>query len=173
MAENTLKLSDKGTEYPSRFGGNEVTYATLEPVAGDPHATLDRFLADFCAPDLTPEQQAEVVADYFNGYGLTYRRNGIVKRVLASDDVKELSVEDAIARAVTAANEDRVGVVAKKGTGKSGKVAKAEAKAEAATTAAREMYMGLTASQRKQFRPMLIAQGTFTEQELDEMDASR
>lgn len=169
MAENTLKLSDKGTEYPSRFGGNEVTYPVLEPVAGDPHATLDRFLAEFVAEDV--QDAGKLVADYLNGYGITYRRNGIVKRVLDSDDVKELSVEDALARAAEVAAADRITDVSKKGEGKGSKIKAAEAKAEGALNTARTMYLGLTASQRKQFRPMLLAQGTFTEQQLDELDA--
>jgi hypothetical protein len=163
-----------GSEYPLRFEKAEIRYRVLVPVAGDPHATLDVFLRDFCKVDATAEEQAQIVADYFNGYGLTYRRNGVIKRVLNDAVHKDKEVAEVIAIAAASANEDRIGVVAKRGEGtrKSAKVKEAEGERDAAVEALRESYMLVPAAARRTMREKLLAKGgRFTAELLDGWDA--
>lgn len=159
--EVTFKLK-KGTEFNERFAGLEARYnvpETLEEV---------RALFDTSVTDV----DAAIVAG-FNGQGYSLGRQKRIKDILGSDAVKDMTPEEGVAFAAEKANAEKLGAPRTRGDGtKKDKVAKAEAKAEAATTAARDMYLKMPAALRKQFRPTLLAQGTFTEAELDEMDKS-
>lgn len=167
MAQNVFKTTDKGSEYPSRFGGLEIRYDIVEAVPGDPHATLDAFLNRFVKEDATPEERAEIVADYFNGYGLTYRLNGIAKRILNDEKNADKSVEEVLNIVAEKLASDRIGAVAKREG--SGKVAKA--KDEGKKEGALDLYRRLTATQRKNLRPVILSQGILTEEDLDAVDA--
>lgn len=158
MQEINFTLA-KTNEVPDRFRASELTFeipATLAEVRG--------LVADGVDAD-------EVLVDYFNRqYRLAIQKR--IKDILASDAVKEMDVAAAIEHAVTKATSERLGAPRAKGEGRKSKVAQAEAKATAAIDAARQMYLAMPAAMRKQFRPQLLASGQFTEQQLDEMDAS-
>lgn len=162
-----LDLKSTGTEYPARFGGLSIEYPILQAVPKDVHATVDAFVRDFVAPDV--EDPAVVVAEYLNGYGLTYRRNGVVKRVLSQAKPDE-DAETVLARALEQVQADRIGTPRAKGEGGGGKVAKAEAKATAAVNTTLEMYRQLRPADRKRMRDMILASGAVTAEQLDAID---
>lgn len=158
--EFIFKLSSTAKEYPARFGGHEVTLTlpeTMDEVRG--------LVADGQDADA-------VVLGLITGQGLRLTKQKKVKDVLGSDDVKELSVEQAIAKARAEAESMKLGAPRAKGEGgrRSKRVAEAEAKAETATSALRETYLAVPAAVRKNLRKQLLAQGVFTEEQLDELD---
>lgn len=164
MREVTFKLK-KGTEFPEVFAGLEARYSVPETMA----ELRERFAAEVTDVD------AAIVAG-FNGQGYSLGIQKKIKDALNSKAVGErlAAKEDPaaiVADVAAKVSAEKIGAPRVKGEGKKDKVAKAEAKAEAATNAARDMYLKMSAAQRKQFRPMLLAQGTFTEEELNSMDA--
>lgn len=169
MAEHIFTCTDKGTEYPDRFAGHEVRYNVPEAVPGDVNATLANIQERIDGE----ADAADVLASYFNGYGLTYSVNGLIKRFLNSDEAAKLDTDAAIAEATKRANEYRVGAPVKRSGGgkKSKAVQEAEAKVATQTNALRESYLAAPASVRKYLRGDLVARGIFTEEQLDEMDA--
>lgn len=161
MAEERTYELKEGTEFPHRFAGLVATYnvpSTLDEI----RALIDDSVED---PD-------SVIVAGFNGQGYALSVQKRIKTILASDEVAEMTPEEAVAHAVQKASSEKIGAPRTRASGPRGKVAKAEAERDAAKTVARDMYARLSASQKKQFRPMLIEQGTFTEEELDEIDAA-
>lgn len=163
MANNTLKLT---AGVPDRFIGHEVTYETVAAVPGDVEATLEnaRKLVD-------PEADfAEVVADMFNGYGFTYKANSAIKAFLKSDEAAKMTVEEALAGAAKAANATRLG---SKPTRTGGGGSSAKKALDSVVQATLNSYREASTSDRKRFRPLILAQGQVTEAQLDEIDAEK
>lgn len=165
MRETTYKLK-KGTEFPVQYADITVTLpapSTLDEVRG---------LFDAAVSDV----DAAIVAG-FNGQGYVLGRQKRVKELLNSEkyETRRKAGEDVATLAADAATEatnEKLGAPRTRGTGtKKDKVAAAEAKAEKATNFAKTFYLSMNASQRKQARPQMLAEGIFTEAELDEMDA--
>lgn len=187
MAENTFKTK-KGTEFPERFAGAEIKYTTPDAVEGVSTADLVTALQTGAplpenvrqtllnlASRINPEADfAAVLVATFNGQGLNLSVQKRIKDELADEKHKDAETGAVLGAAGTVAEAFRLGMPRAKGTGgTSGKVAKAEAKAEAAVNTALDMYRKLSPALRKQFRPQLLALGNVTEEQLDDVDAGR
>ena len=161
MKEVTFKLNkDKGI--PDRFKSLEAKFMIPE--------TLDEIRS--LVSDDVADKDAVIVAG-FNGQGYSLGRQKRIKDILAGEEVKKIEdAAEALAFAVKKASDEKLGAPRPRGEGKAAAVAAAEAKAEKMTNTARDMYLKMAAPLRKQFRPQLIADGVFTEAELDEMDES-
>jgi hypothetical protein len=167
--ERKFKLK-KGTEFPEAYAGIEVRYTTPDTLA-EIEGLID--------PSVPADKRESVIVSGFNGQGYSLSVQKRIKDLLNTkeaaarlkaggpgDTAPEIAQDMA-----DKASKEKLGAPRAKGEGTSGKVAKAEAKAEAATSTARNMYLKMPAAMRKQFRPELLAAGTFTEEQLDEMDA--
>lgn len=187
--EHTFELSNSGKEFPARFGGQKVTYTAPEAVLGGETVQqvraklgatpFDRSLdAILSVCDPTADAGAVLVAK-FNGQGYHLDYQKAVKAALGQEKDKknvhaDLSVEAAMAVVETRMKEFKIGAPPEKkekGAKNKERAEKAEARAAAKDSGARMLYIGLSPAQRKQFRPQLIAQGTFTAEELDGIDA--
>ena len=127
MAEQVYNL--RSNEIPKRFHGSSIRIQTPDVVAGDLNATLDNILR-FCDPSGDP---AQVILDSFNGQAYQLDVQKAIKDYLASDEVKEMSLEEALAGAQELANAHRYGVKAKRAGGDP-----AKAKQRSARTVAKE-----------------------------------
>lgn len=162
MAERTFKTSDTGKEYPARFSGLEFRYNEPDAVAGDVEATLDNLRA-VCS---TEDDFAALLTSKFNGqgYNLDWQKElksflGATETVEGSDQPlsvhRDKSPEEVYEEAVAHMAEWRVAAPTRRaGTGKAGKVAKAEARAEKAENMAATLYRAMSEKQRKQVRGM-------------------
>jgi hypothetical protein len=160
----------KTKEIADRFRGDRSINIPL-PVAvpGNIEATLAN-LRTFVS---TEADFAEVLVAKFNGQGLRLDTQKEVKEFLApgNEDLKEVTVEEALASAQETADSFRLGAPRKKGTGGSkGKVAAAEAKTAKVANTAIEMYRALPAAMREQYRSALVETGAVTQEELDAVD---
>lgn len=160
MREATYTLK-KGTEFPERFAGLEARYNLPE--------TLDEIRA-LVAEGVDPEQ---VIVAGFVGQGYNLSVQKWIKDTLASDAVKEMTPEAAVAYAVEQAAAKRLGAPAVRSGTKKERVERAEAKATAAVGLAAEMYRRLPRNLRKQMREQIVAQGVLTEAQLDEIDSEQ
>jgi len=168
--QTTFELKkDNGLEYPARFKGLKFTYTlptTLDEFRQSRVSTAEGVNAD------------EVILNAINGQGLSLTIQKFIKDTLNDEAYKDRDAEEVRADVEKKAEEFRLGAPRKRGEGKSGKVAAAEAakaKAEAdrdsARATARDMYLALPRTQRAKVRGMILAGGQFTEAELDAMDA--
>ena len=153
---------ENGLEYPARFKGQAVTYQLPE--------TLDEFRSARIAPDANAD---DVIMGAINGQGLSLTIQKSLKDKAASiaDDVP---LEDAVATLTDHAANFRLGAPRAKGEGtgrKNGKVAAAEAKADAAVTAALDLYRTMPRNLRSKVRDQLLASNVVTAEELDAVDA--
>lgn len=171
MAEFNFKLKSDAKEYPSRFGGNEVTLTLPDDLAGIRARVQDGVDADKAIHGLCVGQ----------GLRLTLQKK--VKDFLSQDKVtlggeelvaKDVDVPTMLEAARQAAEAFKIGAprVAGQGGRQSARVAEAEAKAENATTALRDTYLAVPAAVRKNLRKDFLARGVFTEEQLAEMDAA-
>lgn len=159
MRESTFKLK-KGTEFPERFAGLEARYNLPE--------TLDeiRALVDSQVQDV----DAVIVAGFVGqGYNLSVQK--WIKDFLATDAVKDMEPEAAVAAAVEHATTRKLGAPRVVSGSKKERVEKAEARATAAVGLATDMYRRLPKNLRAQMRKQILAGGILTEQQLDEIDA--
>ena len=162
----------KTKEIADRFRGDHTINIPL-PVAvkGNIEATL-RNLQAFVSPEA---DFAEVLVSKFNGQGLRLDLQKSAKEYLApgSETTKEMSLEEALAGAQQAVNDERLGAPRQRGTGGSkGKVAQAEAKTAKVSNTAIEMYRALPLALRAQYRDALLETGSITQEQLDEVDSS-
>lgn len=158
MREATYTLK-KGTEFPERFAGLEARYTLPE--------TLDEIRA---LVDPSVEDVDAVIVAGFNGQGYNLSVQKWIKDALASDAVKDMEPEAAVAAAVEAATQRKLGAPTVRSGTKKERVEKAEARATAAVSLAAEMYRRLPKNLRKQMRDQIVAQGVLTEAQLDEID---
>lgn len=171
MAEFTFKLKSDATEYPSRFGGNEVKLTLPDTLDGVREMIQDGV------------DQDAVLLGLITGQGLRLSKQKKVKDVLGAEKytgpdgvthvMKDVGVAEALELARQAAENMRLAAPRAKGKGgrRSARVAEAEAKAESAASALRDTYMKVPASVRKGLRADLLARGMFTEEQLTAMDA--
>lgn len=160
----------KTKEIADRFRGDHTINIPL-PVAvkGNIEQTLANLRA-FVSPEA---DLSEVLVAKFNGQGLRLDLQKAAKEFLApgSETTKEMSVEEALAGAQQAVNDERLGAPRQRGTGGSkGKVAAAEAKVAKTANTAVEMYRALPAALRAQYRDALLETGSITQEQLDEVD---
>lgn len=179
MKQHTFKLSDSGKEFPVRFGKQEVTYDYPADMAEL------RDLAEKAAATHTPKEgEDKATADTIlygmaTGQGYHLNRQKAIKDELANDEAnKDLTVEQAIARAVKETAAPEVGCPVpgtRRGEGKGTKLARAEAgrvkaeqKADAALDAALLAYKQLPKNLRAQYGATLVERGLATQEQLDE-----
>lgn len=179
--ETTFKFTkDNGTEYPARFKDSEIKIYVPE--------SLEEFKRDRLDPSANAD---DVVMGFINGQGVLLTLQKDAKEYLNRFEAKpaegdtpareEVDVATAIAATEKYIAERRFGAPRVKGEGKTGKVAKAEAKAAQAETKANAlagfvltMYRGLNRSQRKTAREDILAGSAdhgITAEQLDAVDA--
>ena len=188
MSKHTFKLKDTAKEYPARFGGQTVEYTRPDAVEGETVAdALKRVRKDDSPLGKTlvnllrvcdPKADAgAVIAGKFNGqgYDLDYQKE--VKAFLGQEkDGKNVHADKDTAEVISALGahmkDFRIGAPTTRVSRGSAKerAERAEAEAKQVKSSAVEMYRALSPEDRERFRPMLLANGTLTEQEAAEID---
>lgn len=169
MKENTYKLVAKAI--PDRFKGHEIVLTEPE--------TREEALA--CVADDVGDESAKIVA-LANSQTVILTKQKRVKIVLDSEkytldgtehNLKEMDVAAVLEIARRAGEAEKIGKPRERSAGGSAKarVEKAEAKAAAATNLLAASYKRLNKSARADMREQLIADGVFTAEELDALDA--
>jgi hypothetical protein len=180
MKEYSYELPSTGKEFPARFGGRTLTYELP--------STLDEYraLVDSSVEDVDAVLVSNLVD---TNQGLNLRVQKFIKARLDSKEApapaaadateeqiaeQEATVQAFIDKALADALAAKIGAPRAKGEGSGAKVKKeldtARAALEATRAALQEAYTGLPKNTRKSFRDKLLAQGTFTAEELDAMD---
>ena len=172
MKQHTFTLKKGGKEFPDRFGGQELTYSYPD--------TLEEVYA--LIPDPLPEgitREAIILSKILGqGIHLDIQKDG--KDALNDEAVAQMDVAGGLAYAQNQMTTYRLPVPGtKRGEGKAGKVAKAEARAtkaeqdaEAAKQELREAYSLLPRNARAKFAANLVARGVFTQEEIAALDAA-
>jgi hypothetical protein len=159
-----FKLKADAKEYASRFGGNVLNVPNIR--------TMDE-LRQYVDPTATFD---DVLLGLVRGQGTTLSFQKVAKEYL-HDVGKDVNVEEALKGAQAAIDNHRFGAPRQRGSGRTGKTAAAEARANAAEERAQGLQQQLLAAynlmpkaSRKAFRTDLLAGGQVTEEQLDAID---
>lgn len=185
MKTHKWTLKKGSTEFPDRFGGQEVEYQEPTETA-ELTAQIDKVLAKHNGQDPKPEKtytRDDILFDMSlnQGWNLNFQKR--VKDLLNDESLKDKSVSESLAWALRKAADDLSGVKipgTRRGEGKGTKVAritaekeKAEKKADSATAALELAYTQMPKAARATFAARLIEQGILTKERLAELDAQK
>lgn len=185
MKSHKWTLKKGSTEFPDRFGGQEVEYQ--EPTeTSELTAQIDKVLAKHNGQDPKPEKtytREDILFDMSlnQGWNLNFQKR--IKDLLNDESLKEQSVSAALAWALKRAVDENAGVKipgTRRGEGKGSKVAritaekeKVEKKAESAVAALEKAYLQMPKAARAAFAAGLVEQGILTKERLAELDAQK